>query len=81
MRSPVRFWPELSSSQRRFEPLSSTSPGQGKAELALAEKQDYEVRYLAQKYGLDREQARNLIARVGNDREKLDQAARELIGT
>ena len=47
----------------------------------VAEKQDYEVRYLAQKYGLDREQARNLIARVGNDREKLDQAARELIGT
>ena len=45
----------------------------------VAEKQDYEVRYLAQKYGLDREQARNLIARVGNDREKLDQAARELI--
>jgi uncharacterized protein DUF3606 len=43
----------------------------------VAEKQDYEVRYLAQKYGLDREQARNLIARVGNDREKLDQAARE----
>ena len=31
----------------------------------VAEKQDYEVRYLAQKYGLDREQARNLIARVG----------------
>ena len=35
MRSPVRFWRELSSSQRRFEPLSSGSPGQGKAELAL----------------------------------------------
>jgi NADH-quinone oxidoreductase subunit I len=35
MRSPVRFWSELSSSQRRFEPLSSRSPGQGKAELAL----------------------------------------------
>ena len=35
MRSPVRFWPELSSSQRRFEPLSSGSPGQGKAELAV----------------------------------------------
>jgi Protein of unknown function (DUF3606) len=37
----------------------------------VAEKQDYEVGYLAQKYGLDREQERNLIARIGNDREKL----------
>jgi hypothetical protein len=38
--------------------------------------QDYEVSQLAQKHGLTQQQARNLIARVGNDREKLDQAAK-----
>jgi hypothetical protein len=37
----------------------------------VAADQDYEVAYLATKYGISREQARNLIARVGNDREKL----------
>jgi hypothetical protein len=42
--------------------------------------QDYEVSQLAQKHGLTQQQARELIARVGNDREKLDQAARKLSG-
>ena len=42
--------------------------------------QDYEVSQLAKKHGLSQQQARDLIARVGNDREKLDQAARELSG-
>lgn len=41
----------------------------------VAGKQDYEVRYLAEKHGMSEEQARELIARVGNDRQKLDQAA------
>ena len=44
----------------------------------LAADQVYEVAYLATKYGISGEQARDLIARVGNDREKLEQAAREL---
>jgi hypothetical protein len=44
----------------------------------VAADQTYEVRYLAGKYGLSPQQARQLIARVGNDREKLEQAAREL---
>jgi len=52
--------------------IKSVSP------TAAASPKSIEVRYLAQKYG-HREQARNLIARVGNDRERLDQAARELI--
>jgi hypothetical protein len=43
--------------------------------------QNYEVRYLAQKFGLSDEQARELIGRVGNDREKLDNAVRELMST
>jgi len=44
----------------------------------VAGDQVYEVAYLATKYGISREQARNLIARVGNDREKLEQAAQKL---
>ena len=47
----------------------------------IAADQNYEVRYLAQKFGLSDEQALELIARVGNDREKLDNAARELMST
>ena len=45
----------------------------------VAGDQDYEVRYLAEKHGLSAEQARQLIARVGNDRQKLDKAAKKLI--
>jgi hypothetical protein len=44
----------------------------------VAPDQNYEVGYLAGKYGLSSQQVRQLIARVGNDREKLDQAARKL---
>jgi hypothetical protein len=39
----------------------------------VADEQDYEVGYLAGKYGLNAQQVRQLIARVGNDREKLEQ--------
>lgn len=38
----------------------------------------YEVEYFARKYGLTAEQARELIAEVGNDRDKLDAAAAKL---
>jgi len=37
-----------------------------------------EVRQLAEKHGLSPTQIRELIARVGNDREKLEEAAKEL---
>ena len=46
----------------------------------VASDQNYEVTQLAQKHGLTQQQARDLIARVGNDREKLDHAAKELSG-
>jgi hypothetical protein len=36
------------------------------------------VRYLAEKHGISVEQARDLIARYGNDRQKLDEAAKRL---
>jgi DNA-binding GntR family transcriptional regulator len=40
--------------------------------------QDYEVRQLAEKHGLSPTQIRELISRVGNDRAKLEKAAKEL---
>jgi hypothetical protein len=42
--------------------------------------QPYEVEYFARKHGLTMEQARELIARVGNDRAKLDAAAEAMKG-
>ena len=39
---------------------------------------DYEVRYLTEWYGISDAQARELIALVGNDRQKLDDAAEKL---
>jgi cell division septum initiation protein DivIVA len=44
----------------------------------VAADQDYEVAYFATKCGISRDQVRDLIARVGNDREKLEQAAQQL---
>ena len=44
----------------------------------VAGDQDYEVEYFAEKYGLRPQQVRDLIARVGNDREKLEQEAKKL---
>ena len=40
----------------------------------------YEVTYFAQKHGITQEQARELIASVGNDRAKLDEAAEQQTG-
>jgi hypothetical protein len=40
--------------------------------------QDYEVRQLAEKHDLSPTQIHELIARVGNDREKLEEAAKQL---
>ena len=42
--------------------------------------EDYEVRYFAAKNGLTMEEARSLIAKHGNNRKALDEAARELKG-
>jgi hypothetical protein len=38
----------------------------------------YEVRYFAEKHGISMDQARDLINRVGNNREELDRAADKL---
>jgi hypothetical protein len=44
----------------------------------VAADQDYEVQHFAEKHGLSPQQVRDLIGRVGNSREKLEQAAKEL---
>jgi hypothetical protein len=43
-----------------------------------ADDNDYEVRFLIEWYGISEAQARDVIARVGNDQEKLDEAAEKL---
>lgn len=40
--------------------------------------QGYEVTRFARKHGISRQQARELIKKIGNDRAKLNQAADEL---
>lgn len=42
--------------------------------------QGYELGYFARKHGISRDEARKLIARVGNDRAKLNAAAERLKG-
>jgi hypothetical protein len=46
----------------------------------VAAGEPYEVEYFARKHGLHADQARDLIARVGNDRAALDAAAEQLKG-
>jgi hypothetical protein len=41
----------------------------------VAAREGYEVDYFARKHGLSRDEARELIKQVGNDREKLNAAA------
>ena len=46
----------------------------------VAGSEPYEVAYFAAKHDLTQEQARDLIARIGNDRTKLDAAAQKMKG-
>jgi hypothetical protein len=46
----------------------------------VAAGEGYEVRFFARKHGIDKDQAEKPIARVGNDREKLNAAAAKLKG-
>lgn len=47
--------------------------GQDRARVSA--EQGYELDYFAQKHGITRDQARELIDHIGNDRAKLDAAA------
>lgn len=44
----------------------------------VAAGEGYEVNYFARKHGITAQQARDLIKQVGNDREKLNEAAGKL---
>jgi len=46
----------------------------------VAAGEDYEVRHFAEQNGISIEQAEQLIARHGNDREALERAARQMKG-
>ena len=41
---------------------------------------DYEVRYFAEQHGISIEQAEQLIARHGNNRDELERAAQQMKG-
>jgi|tagenome__1003787_1003787.scaffolds.fasta_scaffold19526218_2 Protein of unknown function (DUF3606) len=64
---------------RGEEAMADSKSKRGKSDRRrVAGGQGYEVNYFANKHGLTREQARTLIARVGNDRDKLNKAAEKL---
>ena len=46
--------------------------------IPRAGKDGYDANYLAKKHGITRDQARRLIRRMGNDRTKLDTAAKSI---
>jgi len=52
----------------------------GRDRSRVSGSETYEVAYFAEKHGLTAQQARELIAEVGNDREKLNAAASKLNG-
>jgi hypothetical protein len=60
-------------------PDDKTKVGQPDRRRVSAD-QDYEVRNIAEKFGLTASQVRELMLRVGNDREDVERAAKELSG-
>ena len=52
----------------------------GRDRSRVAAGQGYELGYFARKHGISRDQAKQLIARIGNDRAKLNAAAAKLKG-
>ena len=59
--------------------MADSKKARGKADRSkVAAGQGYEVSYFARKHGISSDQARKLIARVGNDRAKLNKAAAKL---
>jgi hypothetical protein len=57
-------------------------PGERKRKASdrrkVANSEPYEVEYFARKHNISREQARDLIRQIGNDRDKLNAAASKL---
>src|SRR5512146_2955350 len=60
---------------RREVQMAHSTIGRSADRRRVAGGQAYEVRYFARKHGITIEQAKELIKRVGNDREKLNAEA------
>ena len=60
--------------------MSDDKTQQGRDRSLVAGDEGYEVRYFADKHGISIEQAEKLIAKHGNSREVLDEAAQKLKG-
>ncbi|MFT4119170.1 DUF3606 domain-containing protein [Bradyrhizobium sp.] len=59
--------------------MADNKSKRGKQDRArVAGNEGYEVSYFARKHGISAEQARNLIKKIGNNREKLNRAAEKL---
>jgi hypothetical protein len=58
--------------------VDSKSKRGGADRRRVAGGQGYEVSYFARKHGISADQARRLIDKVGNDRDKLNKAAAKL---
>lgn len=52
----------------------------GRDRSRVAAAQDYEVEYFAERYGVSVEQARELVAKHGNNREKIEREVARLKG-
>lgn len=59
--------------------MADNKSKRGKADRSrVSGSEGYEVNYFANKHGITREQARNLIKKIGNNRDKLNRAAEKL---
>lgn len=61
----------------KASPVAKKKPGKADAKLDLGG-QPYEAGYFAKKHGITRRQAKDLIERIGNDRDGLNAAAAKL---
>lgn len=57
---------------------TKTTRGRKQDSSRVAGGQGYEVNYFARKHGIRKQQAEDLIKRIGNDRDKLNEAAGKL---
>ena len=59
--------------------MADNKSKRGKADRSrVSGSEGYEVNYFAIKHGITREQARDLIKKIGNNRDKLNKAAEKL---
>jgi hypothetical protein len=61
------------------ETMADNKSKRGKQDRSrVAGNEGYEVSYFARKHGISADEARKLIKRIGNNREKLNKAAEKL---